>query len=63
MDMKLVNENLSDIRQIFKRDDFKLNINFSGVGKNAADKDVDNGNEAQKGYFEISKTRSARYPA
>ena len=59
MDMKLVNENLSDIRQIFKRDDFKLNINFSGVGKDAADKDVDNGNEAQKGYFEVSKSRSA----
>ncbi len=34
-DMKLVNEDLSDIRQIFKRDDFKLNISFSGVKENA----------------------------
>ena len=58
-DMKLIDENQTDIRQIFKRDDFKLNINFSGKGTNPADQDVDNGNEAQKGYFEISKTMSA----
>ena len=58
-DMKLVNENLSDIRQIFKRDDFKLNISFSGVAKNGAGQDVDNGNEAQKANFEISKSQSA----
>ncbi len=58
-DMKLVNESLSDIRQIFKKDDFKLNISFSGVGQNTTSQDVDNGNEAQKGYFEISKTQSA----
>ena len=59
-DMKLVNENLSDIRQIFKRDDFKLNISFSGKTQ-AADgtTDIDNGNEAQKGYFEVSKNQSA----
>ncbi len=59
MDMKLVNESLSDIRQIFKRDDFKMNINFSGVGTNSSSQDVDNGNEAQKAYFEISKNESA----
>ena len=58
-DMKLVNENLSDIRQIFKRDDFKLNISFSGVAKNSSNQDIDNGNEAQKAYFEVSKTQSA----
>ena len=58
-DMKLVNENLSDVRQIFKRDDFKLNISFSGKSQNAADEDIDNGNEAQKGYFEVSKNESA----
>ncbi len=59
-DMKLVNENLSDVRQIFKRDDFKLNISFSGKTQ-AADgtTDIDNGNEAQKGYFEVSKDQSA----
>ena len=58
-DMKLVNENLSDIRQIFKRSDFKMNINFSGAGESAAGKDIDNGNEAQKGYFEVSRKKSA----
>ncbi len=58
-DMKLVNENLSDIRQIFKRDDFKLNISFSGVAKNSSSQDIDNGNEAQKAYFEVSKSQSA----
>ncbi len=59
MDMKLINENLSDIRQIFKRDDFKMNINFSGVGVNSSGNDIENGNEAQKAYFEISKDQSA----
>ncbi len=58
-DMKLVNENLSDIRQIFKRQGFKMNINFSGAGENAAGAEVDNGNEAQKGYFEVSRAESA----
>ena len=58
-DMKLIDENQTDIRQIFKRDDFKLNINFSGKGTNAADQDIDNGNEAQKAYFELSKNESA----
>ena len=58
-DMKLVNENLSDIRQIFKRSDFKMNINFSGAGESAAGKDIDNVNEAQKGYFEVSRKKSA----
>ena len=58
-DMKLIDENQTDIRQIFKRDDFKLNINFSGKGTNAAGDDIDNGNEAQKAYFEISKNKSA----
>ncbi len=58
-DMKLVNESLSDIRQIFKRDDFKLNITFSGVTTNAAGNSISNNNEATKGYFEISKNQSS----
>ena len=58
-DMKLINENLSDIRQIFKRDDFKLNINFSGVTDSATGTKVSNDNEATKGYFEISNTQSS----
>ena len=58
-DMKLVNENLSDIRQIFKRDDFKLNINFSGVTDDASGNKIENGNEAKKAYFEISRAQSS----
>ncbi len=58
-DMKLLDDELTDIRQIFKRDDFKLNINFSGAGTDANGNNIDNGNEAQKGYFEISRAQSA----
>ena len=58
-DMKLVNESLSDIRQIFKRDDFKLNISFSGATTEADGDIISNNNEAAKAYFEISKTQSS----
>lgn len=58
-DLKLIDGGLSDLRQIFKRNDFTLNINFSGVTTNASNEDVDNGNEAQKAYFEVSKAQSA----
>ena len=58
-DMKLVNENLSDIRQIFKRKDFKMNISFSGDTVDGAGNIIDNGNEAQKGYFEMSRAQSS----
>ncbi len=57
-DHKLLDQGLSNIKQIFKREDFKLNINFSGVTTDANSNDIENGNEAQKGYFEISKTTS-----
>ena len=58
-DMKLVNEDLSDIRQIFKLDDFELNINFSGVTQDASGNNIENGHEAEKAYFEISRTQSS----
>ncbi len=57
-DHKLLNEKLSDIKQIFKKDDFKLNISFSGsIDSGTSLKE--NGNEAQKGYFEITKGKSS----
>ena len=59
MDMKLIDESLSDLRQIFKTKDFKLNINFSGLTTDASGNTISNGNEARKGYFEISKSQSA----
>lgn len=57
-DHKLLDQGLSDIRQIFKRDGFSLNINFSGAGSKGSDQ-IDNGNQALKAYFEISKNSSA----
>ncbi len=57
-DHKLLDEGLSDIRQIFKKDGFSLNINFSGETTSGGSQ-VDNGNEAQKAYFEITKSGSA----
>ncbi|MBP5232213.1 MAG: hypothetical protein J6333_02275, partial [Planctomycetes bacterium] len=50
MDMAMIDKGLTNIQQIFKRDDFQLNINFSG--KNAFGDD--NGNGAKKAYFEIT---------
>ena len=52
-DHKLLDTNLSNIKQIFKRDDFKLNINFSGLDLENGVASP-NGNQAQKGYFEIT---------
>ena len=49
-DMSMVDKGLTDIQQIFKTEDFQLNINFSG--KNADG--TDNGNSAKKAYFEIT---------
>ncbi len=57
-DHKLVNEDLSDIKQIFKKNDFKLNISFSGSEESGTSL-KENGNEAQKGYFEITKGKSS----
>ena len=57
-DHGLLDHGLTNIKQIFKRNDFKLNINFSGLVSNAAGQSIDNGNSAQKGYFEISKVTS-----
>ena len=57
-DHKLLDSNLTNIKQIFKRDDFSLNINFSGVDLNAAGVSSSNGNEAQKAYLEISLNSS-----
>lgn len=54
-DMKLINEEMSSIKQIFKRKDYKLNINFSGGDTVSGE----NGSEAQKGYFEITKNESS----
>lgn len=54
-DMKLINESLSDMRQIFKRDGYNFNINFSGGDP----VNGENGKEAQKGYFEVTKNQSA----
>ncbi len=58
-DHKLLNEKLSDIKQIFKKDDFKLNISFSGSIDSGTSSIKENGNEAQKGYFEITKGKSS----
>ncbi len=56
-DHRLLDSNLSNIKQIFKREDFKLNINFSGVDiENGVSSP--NGNQAQKGYFEITPNSS-----
>ena len=50
MDMAMVDTGLTDIQQIFKRQDFQLNVNFSGKTADGAD----NGNGAKKAYFEIT---------
>ncbi len=52
MDMAMIDKGLTNIQQIFKRDDFQLNVSFSG--KNAFGDD--NGNGAKKAYFEITTT-------
>ena len=52
-DHRLLDTKLSNIKQIFKHDDFKLNINFSGVDQENGVASP-NGNQAQKGYFEIT---------
>ena len=57
-DHKLLNEELSSVKQIFKKDDFKLNISFSGSAE-SGNSLKENGNEAQKGYFEITKGMSS----
>ncbi len=57
-DHKLLNEELSSVKQIFKKDDFKLNISFSGSTESGSSL-KENGNEAQKGYFEITKGKSS----
>ncbi|GHS96393.1 hypothetical protein FACS1894139_02310 [Planctomycetales bacterium] len=49
-DMPLIDKGLTNVLQIFKRQDFQLNINFSG--KNADG--TDNQNSAKKAYFEIT---------
>jgi flagellin-like hook-associated protein FlgL len=49
-DMPLIDKGLTSVLQIFKRQDFQLNINFSG--KNADG--TDNQNSAKKAYFEIT---------
>lgn len=46
---------LTDVRNIFKKDDFKLAVNFSGGDAT----DGENGNEAQKGYFEVTMQAAA----
>ncbi len=58
-DHKLVNEELSNIQQIFKKDNFKLNISFSGSQASGTSSLKENGNEAQKGYVEVSKNKSS----
>ena len=57
-DHQLIDLKMSDIKQIFKKDDFKLNINFSG-SETVNSQVQDNGNEALKGYFEITKDKSS----
>ena len=57
-DHKLLNEELSNVRQIFKKDDFKLNISFSGSLTSGTSL-KENGNEAQKAYFEVTKDKSS----
>ncbi|GHS91594.1 hypothetical protein FACS1894139_05760 [Planctomycetales bacterium] len=49
-DMNMVDKGLTNIQQIFKRDDFQLNINFSGKTADG----LDNGYAAKKAYFEIT---------
>ncbi len=56
-DHKLLDTNLTTIKQIFKRDNFKLNINFSGVNLENGVASP-NGNQAQKGYLEITPENS-----
>ncbi len=56
-DHRLLDTNLTNIKQIFKRDNFKLNINFSGVNLENGVASP-NGNQAQKGYFEITPNAS-----
>ncbi len=49
-DMELVDLNLSEIFQVFKRDDNSISINYS---------DDEGANEARKAYFEISSDNAA----
>jgi flagellin len=57
-DMSMVDKGLTDVRQIFKREDFQLNINFSGYTDDATKGRIDNGNGATKAYFEITTKKT-----
>lgn len=46
LDMKLLNNDLSDITQIFKKDDFRINISYASSDTGT--------NEAQKAFVEMS---------
>ena len=51
LDMKLLNNNLCDITQIFKKDDYRLNISYASSDQGE--------NEAQKAYLELSAVNAS----
>ena len=51
LDMKLLNDNLCDYTQVFKKDDYRINVSYASSDSG--------GNEAQKAYLELSSVNVA----
>lgn len=51
LDMKLLNDNLCDYTQVFKKDDYRINVSYASSDTG--------GNEAQKAYLELSAANAA----
>ncbi len=58
LDANMLDHGMTQINQIFKRDDYVVSINFSGSSTDADGNIIESGSEAQKGFFEISKAQN-----